>query len=462
MKPPEADLAAYPLLSALRDRRSRRFGRGMAIPPGPLQFTSHQPPVPVSESAEATLAWAACGVTGPALADLAYGSGQGGSIMAGLVGRTVASGDCLQTVGLVVMNDQGTWWLRRPQDLPATDVAQLLEYNRRGAYLEAYRRTRVRLADRRMHPPVEPIFNINANRWSAHAPGSSYFLPIGDLTPMYLNGLLEILNEHTGVFVLDERRSFRPAGLDAFAKRRGGHLDDDPAHGKVITIRQLEQFVTDFVNLEMGMVLQNLGLMTQALGLGGFPHFANHEFAWFTALGFDCQSLPASHYLGTGPLVRWALRLTGKDQPVPLATRLVRDGQVLLQALCPPNLPTMSAAVDAMVERKFGRAGVFRGSPAATAWKEHAAVTTAVSPVSERAVAATKAYVEYVWKHYGRFPAQVPPFRCGLAHQVVHLDPEFYAQYYRPDALSDRQHADIATTAEGALRDSHRGATPPS
>lgn len=462
MKPPALDLTSYPLLSALRDRRSRRFGCGMAIPPGPLQFTSRRPPVPISEAAEATLAWAACGVTGPALADLAYGPGQGGSIMAGLVGRTVASGDCLQTVGLVVMNDHGTWWLRRPQDLPPEDVAALMEHSRRGEHLEAYRRTRVQLADRRLHPPVEPIFNINANRWSAHAPGSSYFLPVGDLTPMYLNGLLEILNEHTGVFVLDERRSFRPAGLAAFAKRRGGHLDDDPAHGKVITIRQLEQFVTDFVNLEMGMVLQNLGLMTQALGLGGFPHFANHEFAWFTALGFDCQSLPASRYLGTGPLVRWALRLTGKDQPVPLATRLTRDGQVLLQALCPPNLPSMSAAVDAMVERKFGRSGVFRGAPAASPWKNPSAVTAAVAPVSDRAIAATKAYVEYVWKHYGRFPAQVPPFRCGLAHQVVHLDPDFYARYYHPDALSDRQLADVATVTVETARDPGRGPASPS
>ncbi len=167
MNPPESDLASYPLLSALRDRRSRRFGCGMVIPPGPLQFASRQPPTPITESAEALLAWAACGVTGPALADLAYGPGQGGSIMAGLVGRTVASGDCLQTVGLVVMNDHGTWWMRRPQDLPRAEITELIENGRRGEYLDAYRRTRVRLADRRLHPPVEPIFNINANRWSA-------------------------------------------------------------------------------------------------------------------------------------------------------------------------------------------------------------------------------------------------------------------------------------------------------
>jgi len=38
------------------------------------------------------------------------------------------------------------------------------------------------------------------------------------------------------------------------------------------------------------MMLQNLGLMAQALGLGGFPNFANHEFAWFQALGFRMET----------------------------------------------------------------------------------------------------------------------------------------------------------------------------
>ena len=30
---------------------------------------------------------------------------------------------------------------------------------------------------------------------------------------LFLNGLLEILNETTGAFILDERNNFRPAGL---------------------------------------------------------------------------------------------------------------------------------------------------------------------------------------------------------------------------------------------------------
>src|SRR4030095_11283467 len=243
------------------------------------------------------------------------------------------------------------------------EVAALVELSRRGDYLEAYRRTRVRIFDRRVHPPVEPIFNIDLTRWSLHPPGSSYFLPVGDLTPMYLNGLLEILNEDTAVFVLDERNSFRPAGLSAFARSSGGHLDDDPAHGRVITIKQLEQFVTDFVNIEMGMVLQNLGLMTQALGLGGFSHFASHDFAWFQALGFRMLNLPASQYLGTGALVAAALRFMGKNLPVPLAVGLEKDGSPLLRALCPPNYPTMTDAVRSMVDRKFGTQGGVRGAP---------------------------------------------------------------------------------------------------
>ncbi|MGE3308891.1 MAG: hypothetical protein AB7O66_02890 [Limisphaerales bacterium] len=439
---------ATPLVNALRDRRSRRFGLGMEIPAGPLAYKSRHPETPISIEDEALLAWAACGITGPALADLCYASGQGGNIMAGLVGRTVASGDCLQTIALFVINDRGAWLIRRPRELSATALTEAIQLGDRGEWTRLHELVRVRVAERRVHPPVEPLFNINANRWSLHAPGSSYFLPVGDLTPMYLNGLLEILNEDTGVYVLDERANYRPAGLAKFARSRGGHLDDDPAHGKVITLRQLEQFVTDFVNLEMGMVLQNLGLMTQALGLGGFPHFANHDYAWFESLGFTLQHLPASRYLGTGPLVAAGLRLLGKDLPVPLALGLERDGQPLLQAMCPPNFPSMTDALRSMMDRKFGPRGIFRHAPVVPAWLDAERTLNAVDPVGSKAFAAASAFVEYVWKRYGRFPVHVPPFRCGLGHQVVHLDTEFYDHFYRPEAVPSAQRADFAETVK--------------
>src|SRR5712671_6446511 len=127
-------LARYPLLEALRTRRSRRFGLGMKISKGPLEYQSGFEPVPLTEAEEGALAFAACGVTGYALADLCYERGQGGNIMAGLVGRTVASGDGIQTVALVVTNDQATYLLKRPQDFSPNEIPELIALGKREAF----------------------------------------------------------------------------------------------------------------------------------------------------------------------------------------------------------------------------------------------------------------------------------------------------------------------------------------
>jgi hypothetical protein len=327
------DLDHYSLLAALRERRSRRFGLGMKIPSGPLAFESRHKPIPLTEDEEAALVFVACGITGHALADLAYGANDGGNIMAGLVARTIASGDGLQTVALFVINDQSVHLIRRPRELPARVVNELIELGRRGEFTEAYRRSRVKVKDGRAITPTEPLFNINANRWSAHAPGTTYFLPVNDLTFMYVNGLLEILNEATGAFIVDERNHFQPAGLAKFARSRGGHLEDDLNKLRVVTVRQVEQFVTEFVTVEQGMMLQNLGLMAQALGLGGFPNFANHDFGWFEALGFRMERMPANRYIGAGWLPSLAMKLLKRNPVIPCPVGLERDGEVLLKPL---------------------------------------------------------------------------------------------------------------------------------
>jgi len=436
-------LNKYPLLTALRERRSRRFGLGMKMPAGPLAFQSRHPVVPLSEDEEGAMAFAACGITGHALADLCYASGGGGSIMAGLVGRTIASGDGLQTVALIITNDQATYLIRRPRELPANDLPQLIELGRTGNVSELYRRSRVKIKEGRATTPTEPLVNINANCWSAHAPGTTYFLPINDLTFMYVNGLLEILNETTGAFLLDERNDFRPAGLAAFARSRGGHLDDDPHHGKVATVRQVEQFVTEFVTIEQGMMLQNLGLMAQALGLGGFPNFANHEFGWFQALGFRMAQMSASQYLGAGRLVSMGMNLLKRNPIIPFPIGLEVKGDVLLKPFCPPYYSSMKEAVRAVAQLKFGAGGIFRGHPAGTAWAKESEITQQVPGVSETVIAAASAYCEYLWDRYGRFPVYLTPYRTVLGFQACHLDKEFYDRFYRPEALGESQRADF-------------------
>lgn len=438
-----ADMARHPLLAALLERRSRRFGCGMKMPAGPLAYESRHKPMPLTEAEESALVFAACGITGHALADLEYSKEGGGNIMAGLFARTIASGDGLQTVALVVTNDTGTHLVRRPRELPASDIPGLIDLGRRGEFTEIYRRSRVKIKDGRAAPPVEPLFNISANRWNAHAAGTSYFLPVNDLTFMYINGLLEILNEQTGVFLLDERNSFLPAGVAKFARSRGGHLDDDPRNFRVATVRQVEQFVTEFVTIEQGMMLQNLGLMAEALGLGGFPNFANHEFGWFEALGFRMGKMPASRYLGAGPVVSLAMKLLGKNPNVPFPIGLEHDGEILLKPFCPPYYESMTHAVRAVVEAKFGANGLFRGGQKASAWNDHSGVSAQVPPISEAAIAATTAVCEYLWNRYGRFPVHMPPYKTVLGFQATHLDAEFYDKFYRSESLSASQRADF-------------------
>lgn len=428
-------------LDVLLNRRSRRFGKGMSMAEGPLAFKSRFAPQPLSEVEEAALAFAAAGITGPALADFCFAPGQGGNIMNGFVGRTVASGDAIQSVALFVINDQGAWLVKRPREFAAPEIRELIRLAQERDFTAIYRRSRVPVKSQRVAPPLEPLFNLNCNRWSAGAPGTTYFLPVNDLTFLYINGLLEIFNETTGAFVLDERAGFRPAGLARFARSRGGHLNDNPHAGKVVTIQLVERLVTEFVTVEQGMMLQNLGLMSAALGLGGFPNFANHEFGWFQALGFRMRALPASEYFGVGKIPSLAMRLLKRNPSVPFPVGLEVDGQTLLRGYCPPGFGTMQAAVEAVVAAKtagFHQAGK-DGS-----WLRGAEVERHVPAISGQAIAATVAYCEYVWSRYGRFPAYLAPFRTVVGYQACHLDVEFYDKHYRREALDEAQRADFA------------------
>ena len=429
----------YPLFEALLHRRSRRFGLGMKMDAGAMRYSSAREPVPLSEEEEALLAFAACGVTGPALGDLVYTPEGGGGIMAGILGRTIASGDAIQTVSVFMINPEGTFWLKRPRDFEPAELPELADLARRGELVELYRRSRVKLKSERSRPSLEHFFNLDVNRWSLYDPAATYFLPVNEMTLLHINGVLEIFREQNGAFLVDERALYRPAGVKKFARSRGGHLDDDPMAEKTFTIQQLETLVTEFVTIEQGMALQNLGLMTQALGLGGFPHWAAHPYGWLDAIGFRMTRMGATRYLGMGPVLRTLARLFGREPEVPLAQGLEHEGRPLLTPFCPPYYPSMEAAVRAVIELKYGPEGVFRGGAKQGAWRDPAAVAGAAQPPSEKAVEATIAYCTYVYERYGRFPPYQPPFRTVLGFQADHLDTGFYDKFYRPEALSETQ-----------------------
>lgn len=419
---------------------------------GPLAFRSHHAPMALTEDEEALLVFAACGITNYALADLPFAEAEGGTIMAGLLGRTVASGDAIQTVSLVVTNDEATYLMKRPQDFASPEIAELIGLAEKEELLELYRRGRLKIQDGRAAPPLSPMFNINVNQWSLYAPGTTYFLPVNELTFMYINGLLEIFNETTGAFVLDERASFRPAGIGRFARSKGGHLIDDSKAGRIVTVQRLEMMVSEVVTIEQGMMLQNLGLMAHAMGLGGFPNFAEHDHGWFQALGFRMGEMSTSRYLGANRLVGSMMRLLGRDVAVPYPLGVERDGAVLLKSYCPPYYSSMTEAVQAVIETKFGPGGIFRGGISQSAWRDAAALGRQVPAISAAAVEATVAYCQYIYDRYGRFPAYIPPLRTVTGFQACHLDLEFYDWFYRPEAMTETQRRHMEKWHDGTTK----------
>jgi hypothetical protein len=424
------------LQEVLLNRRSRRVGLGMSIPAGPFRYTSSRKPIPLTEEEEAALAFAACGVTGYALADLSYGAGEGGSMLIGRLGRTVASADSAHTVAVVVTNDDGTWLLKRPQDFAPTEFSDLVNLARQGALVELYRRSRIKLSNSRTAPPLDAKHNFSINRWSLYSPGTTYFLPIIETTALTINALLELFEPAMGIFVRDERAWFRPAGVKKFGSSEGGHLYDDPRELRSATINAVETALLESMATEHGMILQNLALATEALGLGGFPNFARHENSWFEALGFKMGRMPASRYLGAPKILTTLAGWLRRDPLVTFPLGLERDGSVLLKPYCPPYFPTMDAAVQAFVETKFGATGSYRGDAERSSWRAPKNYAPGIPGPNPDAVKAAIAYCHYVYQRYGRFPAYTAPFRTVIGFQVCRLDTDFYDKFYRPEALS--------------------------
>lgn len=311
-----------------------------------------------------------------------------------------------------------------------------------GKLVELYEKARVKVSEDRPDPPREVPFVLPFNKWSANVPGTTYFLPVADLSGFYMNVLLAAFSRELSYFVVDERAGFKPAGIGKFARSKGGHLNDDPKAGRYATTGVLETWLYEFAAIEQGGMLQNLALMGEALGLGGFPHFAAHPFAWFKALGFRMEDVPFTRAIGAGRLTKTLIKALGKEMPIPSAVGFERDGEPLIKPYCPPYYRNMEEAVLAFVDYKYSRnGGTLRDGGDSTSWRDGAGVLSGIPPYSDEAIATTIAYCEYIHGRYGRFPANSGPFRTVLAHQAHRLDEDFYGRFYKPEALSGPRRA---------------------
>ncbi len=446
-----AALDSVPLLDTMLRRRSRRFALGSFLDGPPFDYRSGHEPVPLTMEEEAIIVFAGAGVTGFSLGELPYGPGQEensghGYIMVNQLARSIPSADGINAVVPFVLNDDGAFCIRRPQDFPKDQIAGLAERAGRREFLALYDEGRIRVADERPTIPRGPLYIPPFNLWSTNVPGSTYVVLVSELTTLALSVLFLVLGEEMGYFLYDERHGYRPAGLKSFGKSKGGHLHDDPNELLVGTVLDVESYVMELAGVEQGLMIQNMQLACEALGLGSFPHYGAQKWAWFEALGFRTEPFSFARLLGRGRVGTALMKAARKNPSIPVPLGLEVGGETVIKPFCPPWYSSMEEAVHAFVDAKFAKGkGIFRDGSDSSPWKSPREMQAGIGEYSQANIDAVVAFCEYVYGRYGRFPGNFGPLRNLMAFQVHHIDPEFYDRFYKPGAYTDAHREHFAT-----------------
>ncbi|MEZ0310455.1 MAG: hypothetical protein ACAI38_01690, partial [Myxococcota bacterium] len=254
------------LLAAMFARRSQRFATGGEMPGGkanPLAFKSAVAPMPLTLNEEAAIAMSAIAITGYANAELPLHSGPDGNggVLTTLVGRAVASPDAAHSVALFVINDEGVWFVRRPQNLSEAEVREQLRLLGEGKVVEAYQALRVKIADGRRGVPRNTQHTPSFNIWDHNRPGTTVFLPVMDLSTIYLAAMTTAFNKDSAFNISDEHANYALAGTAAFGQSKGGELNDKLTSGRLYPLDVMETFVDRMATIELGEMVAHMALV---------------------------------------------------------------------------------------------------------------------------------------------------------------------------------------------------------
>lgn len=417
----------YPVFDALFNRRSRRFALGSEIPGGVNKYRSQHPSLPLNEVEEALLVEAATGITGLILADLPFlddrGRDAGGNTICHWAGRTWPSPCASHDTHLIYWNDEGTYLIREPS-LSGIQMREYADESDRDKTLRRFRESRVKLFDGRPRYPRSYPTVLPFNIWSSDIPGSTIFLPVIDVTFEFINVLfLMTAWPDGGFYIIDDLSGNVPAGCERWAKE--GLLN--PMFALPLS------YLGTVSRIEAGFMIQNLLLAEQAMGLGGWTHA--HPAAMVLlggtplAKGLGFRFITPKVREGGGGVDVGAVSL---PSPVGL------DG--LLEPYCPPYYRDMNAAVDAVVECKFGPRGAFTPDseqPLPFLMKNE--FIESVPHYNDKVVQCVKDICNYIYETYGKFPHLDAIQTPGCMVQAHHLDLEFYDKFYPEGAYTETQ-----------------------
>ncbi|WP_030936541.1 hypothetical protein [Streptomyces sp. NRRL S-646] len=443
-----ADLFGRPLLDTVWHRRTHRVSRGASVPAGSMSYRSPHTQQPLSELEEAVLI-AITGCTGLTMPDRPFEDPRDGKpIMAKpnltMAGRTAGSPDNAQGTHFFMINDTGTYYLRKLPPAPQEPF---------GAETLATRaaRSKVKVLDHRLDVPRNkrdfPAY-LDSNRFLSNLAGTTVFFPVVDLSHQYINALMYLLTQPDGArpTLVDDRNFYRPAGVKKWVKN--GFLNGDLK----LPLGALGPMRTQ---IEADLLLQNLMLTAEAMGLGAWIHASiNPQIA----LGDPKFSRTYGKMLGftfvtprwrLADVWRWHVPLPAyanlRSHPVGLTSR---DGEALIAAACPPAHKSMSDAVDSVISAKFGTGGTYTDKDVFTRiYKEDYGqrYLAEASEYQERVIDCARDICEYVIRTHRRFPAHTDAIHVpGIWLQTHHVEREYYERFF-VNGLTDthRRHAEL-------------------
>ncbi len=345
---------------------------------GELSHHSQNRPAPLSPLEEAILI-VSTGLTGlTTMHDVPLqkpdGSKELGTPMVGVLARSAPSSDNCQATSFFMINDEGTWLIQQPKGLEA--IAMLREFPPKWEdwsekeWISAAKAVKLRIFDRRIEFPRQWPFYLGWNKQLSNVAGTTVFVPVVNLAYQMINVLLFILSEPDGQrpLVIDDWQKFRPKTLVDWAAWVGSLLRLVPRISYQ-PVGGVQRARSGFVNPEkiapLGLAsamqsdyeamfhMQNLMLMAQAMGLGGYIHasvpapymFERAPEKEVNGLGFRFEE-PTKKWKRWPPLP--------STQPNPVGI----DG--ILEGHCPPYVKSMNEAVDMVLEEKFGSQGTYR------------------------------------------------------------------------------------------------------
>ena len=279
----------------------------------------------------------------------------------------------------------------------------------------AYREGLTKVMDERAE--FVPKVLLRAMHWNINKPGTTIFIPVVDQTMEYINFLLGLFDyEGYGYQLFDEQQA-KWAGL-------GKWIDDDKLKGPKVDLKSFEQTIFTLNLAPAYMMLENIHLVAEAMGLGSV---AFGGYTGTVMLGVTPQSK------GLG--FRAITDKDGKTNAVGL------DG--VFESFCPPYYRDMDEAVDAFVEMKFGKGGLFSADYSGkVAFKDWPRIQPKFHHPSKTSIDQVKSVCRHVYETYGRFPAGYDTKVIPIWLQVHHLELDFYQAHFPPEMVTEahRQH----------------------